>query len=140
MPATFPLDIVTPEKMILSDSVTSVQLPAVDGSLGILAGHAPLVAALGAGPCEVRLASGAQEVLALAGGFVEVTGHRVTVLADSAEFAHEINVNHAETALAAARAMLESVDAESSSTTQREAANEAIQREQARIRVARSNA
>ena len=53
MAATFPLSIVTPERTILSESVISIQLPAADGSLGILAGHAPLVAALGAGECVV---------------------------------------------------------------------------------------
>jgi F-type H+-transporting ATPase subunit epsilon len=136
--STFPLDIVTPERTILSETVTSLQLPAADGSLGILAGHAPLVAALGAGECVVRTASGAEETLAIAGGFVEVTRQRVTVLADNAEFAHEINVDHAEEALASARQMLAGLDAESTGSD-REAANDAIQREQARLRVARAN-
>ena len=138
MAATFPLSIVTPERTILSESVISIQLPAADGSLGILAGHAPLVAALGAGECVVLTAAGAREALAIAGGFVEVTRRRVTVLADSAEFAHEIDVDKAEIALGHAREMLSSVGADASPTA-REAANDAIQREQARIRVAREH-
>ncbi len=137
MASTFPLDIVTPEKMILSVNVSSVQLPAADGSLGILAGHAPLVAALGAGACHVRTGDGAEEVLAIAGGFVEVTRQRVTVLADTAEYAHEIDIDHAELAMSKAREMLANLDAEAP-VTERAAANDTIQREQARIRVARS--
>jgi F-type H+-transporting ATPase subunit epsilon len=58
VPATFPLDIVTPERTVLSEEVTSLQVPAVDGSLGILAGHAPLLAELGVGDCVVRLSTG----------------------------------------------------------------------------------
>ncbi len=137
MASMFPLSIVTPERTILSESVSSVQLPAFYGSLGILAGHAPLVSTLGAGECVVKTASGATETLAIAGGFVEVTHQRVTVLADSADFAHEIDVDSAEAALAAAREMLAAVT-ESTPLSEREAASEAIEREQARVRVARS--
>lgn len=133
MAATFPLDIVTPERTVLSQEVVSVQLPAADGSLGILAGHAPLLADLGVGECRVRLASGAEEKLALAGGFVEVSREQVTVLADMAEFSHEIDVSRAEASLEKARELIGSLD----STISREDANAAYQRAQNRLRIAR---
>ena len=134
MAATFPLDIVTPERTVLSESVASLQVPAIDGSLGILAGHAPLLAGLGVGTCVVRTAAGATEALAIAGGFVQVSRERVTVLADTAEFAAEIDPDRAEAALARARDMLSQVEATGGS---RQEVTEAIRRAQTRLRVAR---
>jgi F-type H+-transporting ATPase subunit epsilon len=131
--ATFPLDIVTPERTVLSDTATSLQVPASTGSLGILAGHAPLVAELGVGECVVRTATGATQTLAIAGGFVEVSRQKVTVLADTAEFSHEIDVDRAEASLSRARELLASVQG----GTDRSQANEALRRAQARIRIAR---
>ena len=132
MAATFPLEIVTPERTVLSEDVVSLQVPAVDGSLGILAGHAPLLAELGVGECRVRLAGGAEEQFALAGGFVEVSRERVSVLADTAERAGEIDVTRAEEALARAREMLVRLDG-----TDVETANQALRRAQNRLRIAR---
>ena len=133
MAATFPLDIVTPERTVLSESVQFLQVPAVDGSLGILAGHAPLLAELGVGECMVRLPTGAEERLALAGGFVEVSRERVTVLADPAEFANEIDATRAEESLAQAHALLQRLDG----SVDRETANAAVRRAQNRLRIAR---
>jgi F-type H+-transporting ATPase subunit epsilon len=135
VPATFPLDIVTPERTVLADTVSSVQLPAVTGSLGVLAGHAPLLAELGVGECVVKLPSGAEETLALSGGFVEVSREKVTVLADTAEFASEIDVDRAEAALARARDMLTGMDG--LTPADREDASLAVRRAQARLRIAR---
>ena len=134
MAATFPLEIVTPERTVLSDNAVSVRVPAADGSLGILAGHAPLLSELGVGECIVRLASGAEETLAIAGGFVDVSRERVTVLADTAEFASEIDVNRAETSLARARELLAHVGAGSVDPAE---AAVAMRRAQTRIRIAR---
>lgn len=134
MAATFPLEIVTPERTVLSDNAVSVRVPAVDGSLGILAGHAPLLAELGVGECIVRTASGAEETLAIAGGFVDVSRERVTVLADTAEFASEIDLTRAEASLARAREMLSQVGTGSVDPAE---ANAALRRAQARIRIAR---
>jgi F-type H+-transporting ATPase subunit epsilon len=135
VPATFPLDIVTPEKTVLSEVVTSVQLPAVTGSMGVLAGHAPLLAELGVGECVVKMPSGAEEQFLLSGGFVEVSREKVTILADTAERADEIDVNRAEAALARVREML--VNIESLPADQREDASAAMRRAQARLRIAR---
>jgi F-type H+-transporting ATPase subunit epsilon len=131
--ATFPLEIVTPERTVLSEQAASVQVPAVDGSLGILAGHAPLLAELGVGECRVRLADGSEEQFALAGGFLEVSRERVTVLADTAERATEIDPTRAEEALARAREMLGRLDG----TVDAERANQAVRRAQNRLRLAR---
>ena len=133
MPATFPLDIVTPEKTILSENATALQIPAAEGSLGILAGHAPLLAELSVGECVVRLAGGAEEQLVIAGGFVEVSRDRVTVLADSAEFAANIDVDRAEQAMARARDLLAKLD--SGASSDRDAAQQEMRRAQAEIRI-----
>jgi F-type H+-transporting ATPase subunit epsilon len=111
----------------------AVQLPAADGSLGILAGHAPLLAELSVGDCLIRLASGAEEHLAVAGGFVEVSRERVTVLADTAEFAREIDPDRAEQSLARARELLTSLDG----AGDRGEAAAAVRRAQNRLRIAR---
>ena len=133
MAGTFPLDIVTPERTVLSESAVSLQSPAVDGSLGILAGHAPLLAELGVGDCLVRTAGGGERHLAIAGGFVEVSRERVTVLADTAEFEDEIDVNRAEAALARAHELFNNLDASSD----RDQANLALRRAQNRLKIAR---
>jgi len=135
VPATFPLDIVTPEKTILSENVASLQIPAAEGSMGILAGHAPLLAELSVGECLVRLANGAEEQLVIAGGFVEVSRERVTVLADSAEFAANIDVDRAEQALARARDMLAKLDTGTEAGADRAVAEQEVRRAQAEIRI-----
>jgi len=135
VPATFPLDIVTPEKTILSENVASLQIPAAEGSMGILAGHAPLLAELSVGECVVRLANGAEEQLVIAGGFVEVSRERVTVLADSAEFAANIDVDRAEQSLARAREMLAKLGAGAEAGADRAAAEQEVRRAQAEIRI-----
>ena len=135
MATTFPLSIVTPERTVLSEPAISIRLPAITGSLGVLAGHAPMLAELGVGECVVRLNSGAEETLVVSGGFAEVSREQVTVLADSAEFAAEIDADRAEKALNQAREMLSNLDA--LNADQRDAANAALRRAQARLRIAR---
>jgi F-type H+-transporting ATPase subunit epsilon len=94
-----------------------------------------MLAELGVGECVVKLPSGAEETLAVSGGFVDVSRERVTVLADTAEFANEIDADRAEAALARARDLLTGV--ESLSPTDREDASLAVRRAQARLRIAR---
>lgn len=136
MAATFPLEIVTPERTVLSESVTSVRVPASNGSMGILAGHAPMLAEIGVGECVVHMATGAEETLAVSGGFVEVSRERVTVLADTAEFASEIDVTRAEAAITRAREMLTNVSGGGSGADVEEA-NATLRKAQARLRIAR---
>ena len=91
------LEIVTPERVIYSDEVDAVIAPGVDGQLGILPHHAPLMTMLQAG--ELRVRKGEEETcIAIYGGFLEVRPDRVIVLADAAERAEEIDVARAQEA------------------------------------------
>ncbi len=91
------VDIVTAERVVYSEDVDIVIAPGVEGQLGILPHHAPLMTILQAGELVVRK-GGEEESLAISGGFLEVRPDRVIVLADSAERAEEIDVVRAETA------------------------------------------
>ncbi len=91
------LDIVTVERQVLSAEVDMVIAPGVEGELGILPRHAPLITALAEG--ELRIKQGADErIFAIGGGYLEVLDDRITVLADSAEYAEEIDIARAEEA------------------------------------------
>ena len=105
MASTLQLDIVTPEKVTFSEPVEFVALPASEGELGVLPGHMNLVAGLKAG--ELRYVQGGEtKRLALSGGFAQVTGTKVVVLAETAELAHEIDVARAEAQARAKEAVL----------------------------------
>jgi F-type H+-transporting ATPase subunit epsilon len=91
------LDIVTAERTVYSDDVDIVIAPGVEGQLGILPHHAPLMTILQAGELIVRK-GGQEDSLAISGGFLEVRPDRVIILADSAERAEEIDVARAEAA------------------------------------------
>lgn len=88
------LEIVTPEKKVLSETVESVTVPTISGELGILTDHAPLISALKPGILSYTR-GGATERLMIAGGFLEVSANKVSVLADTAESAGEIDVEAA---------------------------------------------
>ena len=91
------LDIVTAEGVVYSEDVDVVVAPGVEGQLGILPHHAPLMTTLQAG--ELRVRKGEEEFfLAISGGFLEVRPDRVIVLADAAERAGEIDIARAEEA------------------------------------------
>ncbi|HUA60151.1 MAG TPA: ATP synthase F1 subunit epsilon [Verrucomicrobiae bacterium] len=105
MPDTLELEIATPERQLVNESVTEVQIPGKDGMLGILPGHAALLGLLGTG----RLAytsGGRKRSLAVQGGFLEVSPDHVRVLADVAERGEDIDVNKAKSDLAAAESQL----------------------------------
>ena len=85
MADTIELEIVTPERQVVKDHVTEVQIPGRNGYLGILPGHAPLISELAIGEITYTTAAGASERLFVAWGFVEVLPERVTVLAQTAE-------------------------------------------------------
>ena len=96
MPLT--LEVVTAERLLLDDSGIDVVIaPAIDGEIAILPEHAPLITPLEAG--ELRVRKGAEEnAYFVAGGFLEVLKDKVTILADAAEHAEEIDVARAEDA------------------------------------------
>ncbi|MDQ3248249.1 MAG: F0F1 ATP synthase subunit epsilon [Chloroflexota bacterium] len=100
------VDIVTPERRLLSQEVDMVTLPGIDGQMGILRGHAPLISTLDIGEIILRKGNDVQYI-AVGGGVVEVRPDKVTILAESAESAEEINVQSAEAARERARASIE---------------------------------
>lgn len=97
MAKTIRLDIVTPEKVAYSDDVKMVIARATDGDLGILPGHAPLIAGLDVWPLRVVKEDGEKQI-AICSGFIEVNPEKVTVLAGCAELPEEIDVKRAEAA------------------------------------------
>ena len=100
------LVVVTPVRQLLGESVTEVQLPGADGYLGILPGHAPLITELGIGELTYRTAGGQTGLLAVIRGFAEVLPDRVSVLAETAERAEEIDINRAKEALKRAQELI----------------------------------
>src|SRR6476469_19232 len=91
------LEIVTPERLAYSDTVDSVQLPGVEGELGVLPHHAPLISMLGVGELRIRK-GGQEESFAIAGGFLQVRPDKVVVMAETADLASEIDLAAAEQA------------------------------------------
>jgi F-type H+-transporting ATPase subunit epsilon len=92
------LEVATPERRLMKEAVDSAQIPAKEGYLGILPGHAALAGELGAGVLTYA-SGGRKRSMAVAGGFLQVQPDRVRVLADVAERSEEIDVNRAKTAL-----------------------------------------
>jgi len=97
MPDTFQLEIVTPEKMVVRDVAEEMQIPGKNGYLGVLPGHAPLITELSVGEITYRNANITHH-LAVAWGFAEVLPDKVTILAETAERAEEVDVNRAQAA------------------------------------------
>jgi F-type H+-transporting ATPase subunit epsilon len=135
MPAdSMELVVVTPSKQVLRLSVAEVQLPGAQGYLGVLPGHAPLMTELGVGELSYHDASGKESAhLAVISGFSEVLPDRVTVLAETAEFAAEIDLARAEAAKVRAEQRLATGD----SNLDWDRASIALQRALIRIQVAR---
>jgi len=127
------LDIVTIEKLAFSGDVDMVIAPGVQGELGILPRHAPLITALNAG--ELRIKQGEEEQsFAIGGGYLEILGNQVTVLADSAEQAAEIDLARAEAARARAERLLKEGP---SDPVDRSMIEGALRRSKVRVKVAR---
>ena len=105
MATSYPLEVVTPERIMLSEDVVETSAPGSEGSLGILAHHAPIMTELVPGEVRVHLADGrTTSHIVISGGFLEMSPEgRATILADSAERADEIDVTRAEADLTAAR-------------------------------------
>src|SRR5579863_5816347 len=97
MADTFKLEVVTPTREVVRETVTEAQIPARGGYLGVLPGHTPLLSELGIGELSYHAGGRVYSCTAM-GGFVEVLGDRVIVLADSAERAEEIDVARAQAA------------------------------------------
>jgi F-type H+-transporting ATPase subunit epsilon len=92
-------EIVTAERLVFEGDVDMVVAPGIEGQLGILPHHAPLMTALTFGELLLHRQDQEDEFIAIGGGFMEVVPDRVTILADSAERADEIDEERAEAAL-----------------------------------------
>jgi F-type H+-transporting ATPase subunit epsilon len=128
---TIKLEIVTAERIVFSGEVDIIQAPGLEGELGILPHHAPLMTILAPGELIART-SGEEYSLVISGGFLEVRPERVIILADSAERAEEIDIARAEEAKERAKKQLDH-PVSPGDATQAEAA---LRRALARINVA----
>ncbi len=99
MPKTFKLTIATQAGWAADDEAESLIVPGIDGYLGILANHAPLMTAIGIGQLTYRDITGYDHFLAVTDGFLEVSNNVVTIIADSAEQSDSIDIERAEKAL-----------------------------------------
>lgn len=97
MADTFQLEIVTPDKLVVNEVAEEAQIPAKNGYLGVLPGHAPLITELGVGEISYRTPGGTR-YLAVAWGFAEVLPDKVTILAETAERADQIDKERARKA------------------------------------------
>ncbi|HVP35372.1 MAG TPA: F0F1 ATP synthase subunit epsilon [Terriglobales bacterium] len=104
----FLLSIVTPEKTFYEEEASSLIAPGIEGYLGILTDHAPLITALVPGKLTVKNSKGPEVIMAVSGGFLEVLKNKVVILADSVEFARDIDLERAKKALERARERLKS--------------------------------
>ena len=105
MPQLLELEVATPERLLVKEQVAEVQIPAKNGFLGVLPGHAPLLAELATG--FMHFTAGSRKwYMAIHGGFVEIRDDHVRVLADVAERAEEIDVERARKGLERAQEQL----------------------------------
>ena len=105
LPTHLTLQIVTPDRLVVREQVDEVEVPGSEGYFGVLPGHTPMLAALAVG--ELWYRKGADKVyVAIAHGFAEVLPESVTILAQLAERADEIDVDRAEAALKRAQERL----------------------------------
>ncbi|HUK88396.1 MAG TPA: F0F1 ATP synthase subunit epsilon [Terriglobales bacterium] len=131
MEPTFHLEIVTPDRRVVSDVAAEMQLPGKNGYLGILPGHAPLITELAVGIISYR-SQGETRILSVAWGFAEVLPDKVTILAETAEHPDEIDVARAEKAKERAEQRLKS----NSPDVDFDRAENALQRAETRLKVA----
>ena len=131
MADTIQLEIVTPDKLLVKEPADEVQIPGKAGYLDVLPGHAPLITELMIGEIAYKH-GGATEHLSVAWGFAEVLSDKVTILAQTAERAEDIDVKRAQEAKARAEAALARAEAD----LDYDATLNAIKRAEVRIAVA----
>ena len=129
---TMRLEIVTAEREVYSDDVEAVNAPGVEGDLGILPHHAPLMTSLQPGELMIRK-EGRDEYMVVSGGFLEVMGNRVTILADACERSDEIDEQRAQEAMQRAQERI----ANRTADLDLEQAAMAFRRAETRLRIAR---
>jgi len=128
--ATFRLEIVTAERLVYSDDIDALVAWGVEGQLGILPHHAPLMTMLQPGDLMIRKGK-EEEYLAISGGFLEVRPDKVIVLADACERAEEIDIARAEEAKRRAQETMKAAPL----SVEAAAAEAALRRSLARLKV-----
>lgn len=134
------LEIVSPEKQVLSTEVNMLIVRSTDGELGILPNHAPLIAGLI--PHAMRIINDdGEQLVAVSGGFMEVQPKKITVLASAAELPIHIDVNRAQKAYQRAKERLESFKASAASASDIDSrrAHAALDRAKARLQATRTS-
>jgi len=101
------LEVVTPEKSIVSEEAQIVMAPGSDGEFGVLIGHTPFLTTLKTGTVHYKAADGKEKFVFVSGGFAEALPDKVTVLAESAERRRDINVDRAKAAMERAQSRLD---------------------------------
>ena len=125
------VEIVAPDKRVFQGDVQGVRAPGVDGSFQILYNHAPMISSLSVGPLILTLSNSEKMSFATSGGFIEVIGNVVTVLAETAEPASDIDTHRAKKAEERALERLE----DSSNDIDRMRAERALERARNRLRI-----
>ena len=123
------LEVVTPERVLVSEEIQMVTAPGTEGEFGVLPGHTPFLTTLKIGALRYKDMKGADRYVFVSGGFVEVLPYKVTFLAETAERRREIDTERARAAAERARKRLESRE----SGVDFERANAALIRAQQRL-------
>ena len=134
MAKEFTLSVVAPDREVVAEKVTSVVAPGTSGYFGVMADHLPLVAGLKPGLLEYLDANSQRNFVYVGGGFVEIRDNRMTVLADEAARAKDIDLSRAESDLEDARRALRGEDSDMNEQEAVQEVEKAIQR----IRAARA--
>ena len=130
-------EVITAERIVFKGEVDMVVAPGIEGQLGILPHHAPLITALTYGELALERSGQDDEYIAIGGGFMEVTPEHVIILADSAERAEEIDEARAEAATRRAQELMAQKHREDADLARAEAS---LRRSMARLKVARRKA
>lgn len=131
MARSFAIDIITPERIVYREMIDIIIVPALDGDLGVLAGHAPLVTGIKIGVIKIKK-DGEEFLISTSGGVMEVQPEQVNLIVNSAELPHEIDVERAEQAKKRAVQRLEN----STNEIDEVRARIALERAVARLKVA----
>ncbi len=133
----FRFSLITPERIVFSGDASAVVVPTTDGEITVLADHVPIIGEVRAGEVRVLSSGGKEESIAAAGGFLQFRSGELSILADTAERAAEIDLSRAEEA----RKRAEEVRSESAGRDDAEYARVAavLEKELARIKVARKH-
>jgi F-type H+-transporting ATPase subunit epsilon len=134
MAGTIRLEVVTPEKIVVSEEAQIVMAPGVLGEFGVLIGHTPFLTALKNGAVRFNDSKGDEHSIFVSGGFAEVLPDQVTILAESAERRRDIDVERARKALERAQKRL--AEARSKEEVDFTRAQAALQRAILRLRIA----